>query len=837
MTSADGEFSRSRPVILGEPGPSVRFSMGGGNSVRVNISRGGRRLERLNDRMDSAAEELAAQIQVAASIQDADPQLVLVFEAIEEQVDLQKVARRLGMEVLIETEDEVDPDADFTLKSKTPRNPLLSSCLHAACLNQTAFNNLLGKWRTWKRGGKLPHGYAPLRDLFVHLKDIRPWGPQDRLKMVDWEEHFGGQLPGLLFEVEVELWYRKTVAARDKSQREVAALISQAGGEVRSSVVIDSIGYHGLKCTVPTESLSDLANGRFDSVQLVKSANVMYLRVSGQSMPVYGVPIEASAGTAPSAPSNLPPIVCLLDGVPAANHPLLKDRVLVHDPDDLASDSTVNERKHGTWMSSAVVWGDISEGHNPLLRPILVRPILAPSNDTADRSEELPPGQLAPDLMLRAFRELFEEHDGEPPVGADVAIVNLSVGDPATLFDTLISSWARILDWLSYHYGVLIIVSAGNHGRLPLHSLNTDELLQLRGDERRKAVLESQGRDQFNRRLISPSESINSITVGAIHDDGSQVGPAGYVADPADGLLSISPFTAVGTGYRRSLKPELAASGGKAFFQIPPKPSDVLEFKGATTRGPGIRVAAPESGRELFIAGTSPACALVTRQAAELYELVEQITVEKALTRGQRASAVKALLVHGTGPLDVPQADFPLERVMGNGVHVRDLSSGCASNEAVLLFCGSIGASESQELLFPLPDGLSVREVKRVDATLAWLSPVNWRHRQYRKAALSLVKPSGDIPKLGTPVGLSTNTATRGAGTVQHLSWETQQAFAYGRGSEMSIRVKCLEQAGGLDGAKVPYAAVVSLWVAPAVGVDVYQQVREQVRTRVEVRP
>ncbi|MER5446854.1 S8 family peptidase [Streptomyces sp. NPDC002764] len=788
--------------------------------------------------MDAAAEELAAQVQLSASIQDADPQLVLVFEAIEEQLDLQKVARRLGMEVLIETEDEVDPDEDFVLTSKRPKNPTVSSCLHAACLNQRAFDNLLSKWRSWKRGEKLPHGYAALRDLFKHLKDVRPWGPQDRLKMVDWEEHFGGQIPDRLFEVEVELWYRKSEAARSRAQSEVAILVAQAGGTVKASAVIDSIGYHGIKCAVPTNVLVDLTHGRFDSVQLVKSANVMYLRVTGQTMPVSGPPIDSGVDSATSPPRNLPPIVCLLDGAPASNHPLLKDRVVIHDPDDLVETSTVEERKHGTWMSSTVIWGDLSEGREPLPRPVLVRPILAPSNDTIDRTEELPAGQLAPDLMWRAFRELFETQDDVGPVGPEISIVNLSVGDPATLFDTLVSSWARMLDWLSYHYGVLIIVSAGNHGRLPLASLSTDELVQLRGEDRRRAILNSQRQDQFHRRIISPSESVNAITVGAIHADASAVSPVGYVADPADGLVSVSPFSAVGSGYRRSLKPELAMNGGRAFFPVPPQPTDSITFKGTSGRGPGIRVAAPAAGQEMFIAGTSPACALVTREAARLYELVDEITQGRTLTRGQRAAAVKALLVHGTSSLEgISAEDFPLERAIGNGVHTRDLANGCATNEAVLLFCGSIGSSEAQELTFPLPDGLSVREVKRIDATLAWLSPVNWRHRQYRRASLSFVKPSGDIPDLGIPAGLPTNAATRGAGTVQHLSWETQKAFASGRGSDMTIRVKCLEQAGGLEGEKVPYAAVFSLWVAPSIGVDVYQQVREQVRSRVGIRP
>jgi hypothetical protein len=130
-----------------------------------------------------------------------------------------------------------------------------------------------------------------------------------------------------------------------------------------------------------------------------------------------------------------------------------------------------------------------------------------------------------------------------------------------------------------------------------------------------------------------------------------------------------------------------------------------------------------------------------------------------------------------------------------------------------------------------------VLETKRIDASLAWLSPVNWRHRQYRRAALSFTKPAGAIPALGTPIGLPTDAAKAGATTVQHQSWETRSAFGSGQGSSITVRVKCLEQAGGLDGERIDYAAVVSLWVAPAIGVDVYAQVRDQVQPRVGIRP
>ncbi|MCV7090559.1 hypothetical protein [Mycobacterium interjectum] len=155
----------------------------------------------------------------------------------------------------------------------------------------------------------------------------------------------------------------------------------------------------------------------------------------------------------------------------------------------------------------------------------------------------------------------------------------------------------------------------------------------------------------------------------------------------------------------------------------------------------------------------------------------------------------------------------------------------------MVLFLGSIGAAEEQELLFPLPDGLNVRETKRIEATLAWLSPVNWRYRQYRCAAISFASPAGAIPRLGAPSGHPAAVTTRGAATVQHQLWEMEKAFASGRGSDMSVRVKCYGQAGGLSGRRVDYAVAVSLWVAPDINVDVYNQVREQIRGRVAIRP
>lgn len=838
MSAAAGDVSAQRPIILGAVSASrdIRRPSGGGG--RVNFGNVEQRVQRLDAQFDALQAALGDQIQLAESIQAADPQLVLVMEARDENIDLAMVADALGIEIISEAEFRVEPDDEFALASERARSPLVSSCLHAICVNQTSLDELLRLWRTWERDRELPRGRAPLRDFFAHLKDIRPWGPQDRLKLIDWDVHFAGVDPDALVSIDIELWFRGSPDTRTAAEADVSTLLHRDGGVVASSVVIEDVGYHGLKATIPNRVLEQLARGEFDAVQTIKSANVMYLMVTGQVALPTSEDTDEHVQTDEAAPTGVP-VLCMFDGVPAANHSLLAGRVTILDPDDLESSYAVDERRHGTAMASAAVWGDRGNADGSAPRQVLVRPILCPCDETMDRVEELPVEALAPDLMRRAFRDLFEPRpDGTPPSAPEVAIINLSVGDPAAPFDTVLSSWARMIDWLSYYYGVLVVVSAGNYTTLNLSPSNSTELAALSGDARRQATLEALNRQQNQRRLIAPAESINALTVGAIHDDAAQGTPIGYRVDPNDGLVSVSPVAATGSGYRRSLKPDLAAPGGRAYFASGGPTTEVVNFRPASANGPGIKVASPRANRVTYTIGTSVSAALVSRQAARLYDVIDSVTDGAPITRRQRASAIKALLVHGVGDFeDLQTSPMPLERAIGNGILLRDFSSGCATNEAVLLFLGQIGSAQEQAMQIPLPDGLSVREAKRIDATLAWLSPINWRHRQYRRAALSFVTPEGAIPKLGATSRISAEASKAGAATVQHLSWETQRAWAGGQGSAISIRIKCYEQAGGLHGELIDYAAVASIWVAPAIGVDVYSQVRDQVRAPIAIQP
>jgi hypothetical protein len=827
---SDG-VATERPVLWGQVGPAVPFSPTTGGGSKVDLPSRGNQGTRLGGRFQDLDDAFAEQATLTQSLGASDPQLVVVFEAVDERVDLTRVAELAGLEILTEVERDYDPDPDFPRKTVNQDLPV-NGCLHAVCINEQSKANILGQWRRWQRTGQVDSGYAPLRELFAHLKDVRAWGPPDRIRVAELASALSGMLPGD-HTVEIELWYRLSTSLRQKAQDEVAALLVASGGRVVSVAQVDEVGYHGMKCTVPLDLLQRLATGDFDAVAAVKSSHVMYLRATAQS---FSFSDAAPATALPD--SALPtgePVLCVLDGVPVANHPLLSGRVVVFDPDDLASDSATETelRRHGTAMASVCVWGDLSDSPVAAARPILVRPILTPALDTQGSVEELSSAELAPDLMRRVFRELFEGDGTLGPSGDSVVVVNLSVGDPAAPFDGVLSSWARTIDWLSAMYGVAVVVSSGNHRSLPVPS-GTTTLTSLNGSDRADAVNAMVAEATPRRSLLAPGDSVNALTVGALNSDGAGAVQLGYRFDPADGELIVNPTSALGAGHRRSVKPDLLAPGGRALFQSPMTPTDTeLRPAPQAAYGPGIKVASSASA-EVFTMGTSPAAATVSRAAARAVDAVLEIT-NRPLTRSELAVATKAFVAHSARvPRDLRAHEGLRPYAHGYGAVLRDLADGCDPHEASILFVGDIGASEQRTLSFPLPNGLHVRGLKRVSATLAWLSPVNWRHRQYRCAALDFSQPMG-FTKLGTAVDVGGDRPKRG--TLQHTVWEVTKAVGVGAGTDLNLTVHCKEQGGGLHGERVDFAVALSLWVAPELGVDVYAQVQQQVATRVPVAP
>ena len=163
--------------------------------------------------------------------------------------------------------------------------------------------------------------------------------------------------------------------------------------------------------------------------------------------------------------------------------------------------------------------------------------------------------------------------------------------------------------------------------------------------------------DSFYRRLLSPAEAINALTIGATHSDTSVLGETGLRIDPFVSEDLPSPVSALGLGYRRAVKPDLLLPGGRQMFTEKlgnAHANDTLQVLNSTSRAPGHRAAAPGGPGNLsatrFYRGTSNSTAIAARKAAQLYELLRELRTGPngdALSERFTAVTLKTLLVHG----------------------------------------------------------------------------------------------------------------------------------------------------------------------------------------------
>lgn len=214
-------------------------------------------------------------------------------------------------------------------------------------------------------------------------------------------------------------------------------------------------------------------------------------------------------------------------------------------------------------MASLIIHGDLASPGAAVRQPLYVRPILTP-HEHFPRTEIVPRDELLVDLVHRAFYRMFEGDGDGDPVAPGVRIVNLSVGDPMRVFVRRLSPLARLLDWLAHRYNVVIVVSGGNHDRcLP----EIDASLLGDSEAAAAATARSLYERARQRRLLSPAEAVNVVTVGAVHADGIDVDLPDTVVDlvPAGTPATYSP---VGFGFRRSVKPEVMLPGGRQVEQL-----------------------------------------------------------------------------------------------------------------------------------------------------------------------------------------------------------------------------------------------------------------------------
>src|SRR5262249_8210988 len=139
----------------------------------------------------------------------------------------------------------------------------LGGCVYLIVFNQQGLRELLSLWRVFEADPEAPqfqHGRKKWDHLFKQLRTIRRWGPEDRLRetglLEEWEERVrhGDEEP----HIEVELWYRRDRASRQRAQAIVEAAIRISGGEVLGQCCVEEIAYHALVARLPIQGVADL---------------------------------------------------------------------------------------------------------------------------------------------------------------------------------------------------------------------------------------------------------------------------------------------------------------------------------------------------------------------------------------------------------------------------------------------------------------------------------------------------------------------------------------------------------------------------------------------------
>lgn len=787
-----------------------------------------------------------------------EPELALVFEVAGSLDSFYGAVNRIpGLEWLFDAEDRnMVPDEYFY--SEEDPEASITGRVYFVMTDKTALNQLMNTWKNYLSDEEysFPHGLTSLRDLFHLLRDVHVWGPEDRFTdtgIMDYWRETVEVKDSSHSTFEAELFYRGSLSKQKAAEKSVRTAVESMNGRVVSKCVIDEICYHGLLLELPTNQIELLLSTERDKLALAVCDEVMYYRPAGQAGigsvgEIYEDDIEDKLR------SELPlgaPIVGMLDGLPLENHVALRNRIIVDDPDGFGDIYPVKMRIHGTAMASMLVHGDLAASIVTTSdKPIYIRPVLRPDS-AFGKKETYPENTLIIDLIHRAVKRIFDGEEGQAPAAPTLCVINLSIGDESRQFFGVPSSLAKLLDWLSFKYRVLFVISAGNQ-RLELIPIEGG-FDGLKGDSmeaRSERIGEALVKNQRNFRILSPAESINSVTVGALFEDNTTINETALVLQPLESGY-VSPITSFGSGIGRSIKPEILYPDGK--FLVSSGGEGRVEYTHAAAREPGVIAAAPSLGPAarsyIADAGTSYSAAAVSHECAINYDVLEAVFANAGydgVPSEYAALLLKAMAVHGCAYSNMDEVSLrqfgarnkECTRWIGFGrpdyIRVRE----CAANRVTAFGYGDIGKDEGQLFHVPLPVNMSSRVIdRRLTVTLAYFTPVVYSRQEYRQAQLWFDRVGLTKSRLVPDREYTDYQAIR-RGTLQHQSFIGRGGFSWDEETDgIDILVSCAATSNlqSFGQAKIPYALMVSFETKQPV--DIYQPVAAKLRTLVNVNP
>jgi hypothetical protein len=170
-------------LVFPRPIPAERAKRGGGPD-KINLPRPSDQARRLTPQFQRLQEALDRQ---SFALQDnplgLQPEQVLVLETVGSIENFANAIRYVpGLEWLGESELHDIPPAHGFENSENADNDLRGQ-LFLVMSDQAALQQLRSLFDLWKNDFDMtfPYGLARLKKAFIHLREIRPWGVEDRI--------------------------------------------------------------------------------------------------------------------------------------------------------------------------------------------------------------------------------------------------------------------------------------------------------------------------------------------------------------------------------------------------------------------------------------------------------------------------------------------------------------------------------------------------------------------------------------------------------------------------------------------------------------------------------
>jgi Subtilase family len=651
--------------------------------------------------------------------------------------------------------------------------------------------------------------------LIASIEDFGPLQPEDRIGSGLREDGFDRLdtfAPDREFILDVELWDFGSQGSRTDEADRLNAQITERGGEITDRYI--GITFTALRVRASGEAVQYLLQQPV--VRIIDLPPQVDLDVA----PLLETTIRDLGEIEP--PDGDAPLVAILDTGVNNAHPLLEpvvvDRVAV--PDSLGLSDVYG---HGSRVSGIAAYGDVRDclenGSFQSSVRILSGKIVNDQGNLDDR-------RLIASQVNEIVRQLHAR---------GCRIFNLSLGDRESQYaGGKVGQWTAVLDELARELNILFVVAAGNYRYRPAEH----------PEEHHTAyptyLISGQNR------IFEPATAACALTVGAVAHAAAvrEDGPGWVGLRPIAEVGEPAPFTCVGPGVNRGLKPDLCDDGGNILYDGATRSlRRVPESEVFTTNH--------EYLTSLFTTsrGTSCAAPLVTHKAAQVLRAFPDAS----------ANLIRAFLANSAR---IPQpsidrlGDIEIEKrlsVCGYGIAKADRAVTSDENRVVLYSDLEIPMDHFYVYEVPIPEEYAQTKGRRyIAVTLAFDPPtrhsrsaylgvemsfrlirgksIEWVRDHYRKRD---VKKEGKQEKLDRryDCDFDLSSTIRERGTLQRGIFPMTRNLDAEYGDRYFLVVRCERQWFPEEYAKQRFAVVVEM--GHTKNVRLYERIKERVEVRV----